>query len=720
MRKILKKRKVIFLLSIWISLGFLHTIKAQSPHGESFKVDCATCHTPLTWEIDIDTFKFDHDTTRFALEGVHLSVDCKTCHTTLLFDEAPTQCIACHSDVHSMSVGNDCARCHTSENWLVDNIPELHEANGFPLVGSHGGVSCVDCHFSENQLRFDRIGNDCVSCHFEDFQNTMEPNHEEIGFSTNCSDCHDPFIADWNTTFINHDFFPLTEGHDIQDCAACHNLNDYSDISAECIACHKEDFQNTVNPDHQTANFSTDCASCHTTDLNWMPASYLQHDAEHFPIYSGEHQGEWNDCVDCHLNPNNFAEFTCVACHTNPETDNEHQGIPGYRYEDSACLACHPNGEAEGDNIDHDANFFPIYSGSHEGEWNDCIDCHTNPDNFSIFTCVGCHVNPETDDFHVGVPSYQYEDNACLACHPTGDADIAFDHNTTDFPLTGAHITVDCIECHADGFEGTSTACVDCHTVDYNNTTNPNHTAIGISTDCISCHTTDLGWKPATFDIHDNYYPLTGGHASVSHDCAVCHNGDYNNTPNTCVACHQADFNNATQPNHQELGLSTDCASCHTTALDWTPASFDVHDEYYPLNGAHASVDCASCHTNGNYANTPNTCIGCHQSDYNNASPNHNSAGFPTDCLQCHNETAWEPSTFNHDDQYFPIYSGEHQGEWDKCTDCHINTNDYSVFSCINCHEHSNKNEVDDDHNDVNNYTYESNACFSCHPDGKE
>ena len=699
----------------------LSQMQAQSPHGESFRVDCAGCHHPGSWDINIDTFNFNHDTTRFALEGTHLFIDCKACHTSLIFDEAPSQCIDCHQEIHSMSVGNDCARCHTTQNWLVDDIPELHEANGFPLIGAHDHLSCVDCHLSESNLRFDRIGNDCINCHLTDYLSTETPNHAAADFSTNCIDCHDPLTGGWNTDIIEHDFFPLTLGHDIQNCTQCHLTTNYSDISPDCVSCHQTDFNNTENPNHQTAGISTDCMSCHTIDPDWMPASFQEHDDLYFPIYSGEHQGEWMECVDCHLTPSDYTEFTCIACHTKPETDHSHEGIGGYLYEDHACLACHPDGDA-GMAMDHDTNFFPIYSGSHEGEWMECMDCHTNPGNYADFTCINCHENPETDGEHTGVPGYFYESNACYACHPTGDSDFMFDHDATNFPLTGEHIGVDCIECHADGFEGTSTECANCHTTDYNNAANPNHLALGFPTDCAACHTTEPEWMPASFDIHDNYYALTGEHGAIAHDCAACHDiENYSDVPNTCVACHQADYDAAMSPNHTDLNLPTDCAACHTTDADWTPANFDIHDDYYPLVGAHATIanDCAMCHNVNDYSDVPNTCIGCHQTDYNNATPNH--SGFPTDCLQCHNETAWTPSTFNHDDMHFPIYSGKHQGEWgNNCASCHMNANDYSVFSCIDCHEHDDPADLADEHDDVGGYQYNSNACFNCHPDGEE
>jgi len=67
---------------------------------------------------------------------------------------------------------------------------------------------------------------------------------------------------------------------------------------------------------------------------------------------------------------------------------------------------------------------------------------------------------------------------------------------------------------------------------------------------------------------------------------------------------------------------------------------------------------------------------------------------------------------------FFPIYSGKHRGEWSSCTECHTNTSSYAAFSCIDCHEHDDQNNVNDDHNGVSGYSYTSTACLNCHPDG--
>ncbi|MCB0695206.1 MAG: hypothetical protein KDC19_13265, partial [Saprospiraceae bacterium] len=348
-------------------------LSGQSPHGEQFAINCADCHTPSGWKPLREDMAFSHETTRFDLEGQHALVDCRSCHSSMVFSEASSECISCHVDVHQQTVGQDCARCHTANNWLVDNVTEIHFDNGFPLVGAHAAVSCFDCHKSETGLRFDRLGNDCVNCHLQDFQATTSPDHVKNNFSTNCADCHDINQIDWNTDKVDHSFFPLTLGHAITDCAQCHTNGTYQNTPTDCVSCHAANFQAALDPNHVQSGFSTDCAACHTTDPGWTPASYQDHDATYFPIYSGKHQGEWTSCAECHTNPANYAEFTCITCHMNPETDDDHTGVTGYTYSSTACLACHPTGDAD-DVFDHSMTAFPL-TGSHLMV--DCASCHT-------------------------------------------------------------------------------------------------------------------------------------------------------------------------------------------------------------------------------------------------------------------------------------------------------------------------------------------------------
>ncbi|MBI5917153.1 MAG: hypothetical protein HY842_17415 [Bacteroidetes bacterium] len=352
---------------------------------------------------------------------------------------------------------------------------------------------------------------------------------------------------------------------------------------------------------------------------------------------------------------------------------------------------------------------------------NDCAACHNGNYNNTPNTCEGCHLpdyNSSTNPNHLAlaIPT------DCDMCHTTAPdwMPATFTIHNNYWPLNGAHAIIanDCAACHNGNYNNTPNTCFGCHSADYNGANDPNHVTNQFPTTCEDCHT-ETAWVPSTFD-HNQFYPLTGAHIPIQNDCAACHNGNYNNTPNTCEGCHMPDYNTSTNPNHLSLNLPTDCDMCHTTDPDWNPATFPIHSQFWPFVGAHVAIqnDCAACH-NGNYNNTPNTCYGCHASDYNGANnPNHQQAGFPTDCTLCHSQNAWVPSNFDHDNMYFPIYSGTHQGEWNQCVECHIGGN-YNSFSCIDCHEHDDPVELADDHQGVNGYQYSSPACYSCHPDGE-
>jgi hypothetical protein len=116
------------------------------------------------------------------------------------------------------------------------------------------------------------------------------------------------------------------------------------------------------------------------------------------------------------LFPEPAGQDDCVACHQS-DYDGEHAGT-GFP---TTCLSCHTADTWEGATFDHDALYFPIYSGTHREGWSDCADCHPAPGDFSAFTCLTCHTRSETDPDHDEVTGYAYESSACLACHPTGE-----------------------------------------------------------------------------------------------------------------------------------------------------------------------------------------------------------------------------------------------------------------------------------------------------------
>jgi hypothetical protein len=139
----------------------------------------------------------------------------------------------------------------------------------------------------------------------------------------------------------------------------------------------------------------------------------------------------------------------------------------------------------------------------------------------------------------------------------------------------------------------------------------------------------------------------------------------------------------------------------------------------FGLLGNHDQLPCTSCHTADGSAtlfspSAPDDCLACHQTDYQTE---HSGSGYPTTCLTCHQVTTWDGAQFDHDSDFFPIYTRKHQGKWASCGTCHTNPDDYAVFTCLSCHEH-NKPDTDEDHSEVQGYAYESSQCLSCHPTG--
>ena len=167
-------------------------------------------------------------------------------------------------------------------------------------------------------------------------------------------------------------------------------------------------------------------------------------------------------------------------------------------------------------------------------------------------------------------------------------------------------------------------------------------------------------------------------------------------------------------PNHVAGNFPHDCLQCHTTTA-WRPATFDHNTTRFPMTGVHTSAQCQSCHVNGNYQLAYNDCYQCHQAQYQQATNlNHVTLLFSHDCTPCHTTSTWLPSTFNHDQQYFRIYSGKHSGKWTSCTACHPTLGNYPDFTCLSCHKH-NQLDTDSKHLNVRGYVYSSPACYSCH-----
>jgi hypothetical protein len=319
-------------------------------HESTAGPDCSRCHNAGSWLVsDITGI---HRMGRFPLLGPHRTADCRQCHKSenpLRFDVIGADCIDCHRAEY-LSTNNpnhaqagfseECSSCHNVNSFQWTGAGFNHSF--FPLVLGHSNITCTVCHTTGN---YRDTKPDCYSCHQQNYAATTNPNHVTANFPTTCQVCHS-LTPGWKPAIFDHSVFPLTLGHSGVDCSSCHINGNFTTTPTTCSSCHINDYNNTTNPSHKTLNFSLTCTDCHTTNPGWKPAKYAQHDSQYFPIYSGNHNGVWTSCTDCHDQPSSYALFSCTNCHEHSQanTDPHHREVRNYVYSATSCYTCHPKG----------------------------------------------------------------------------------------------------------------------------------------------------------------------------------------------------------------------------------------------------------------------------------------------------------------------------------------------------------------------------------------
>ena len=586
-------------------------------------VDCITCHTTTGWKPSL----FNHTSTGFALSGAHaLVVQCSSCHKGNTTSATP-DCISCHQVQYNGATGHvaskfptDCKMCHTSNNW--QNATFNHSLTRFALTGAHMSVDCATCH----PTAFAGTSMECKSCHQTNYTAAIVPSHTAAGIAVDCITCHT--TTGWKPSSFNHSttIFPLTGAHtSIVQCSACHKGNTTS-ASPDCVTCHQANYNTALN--HLAKKFPTDCKMCHNTTS--FPQATFNHSSTIFPL-TGFHTTV--ACASCHTNGYSGGTPTdCKSCH---QTNYNAALVPSHIAAGISvdCKICHTTTGWKPSTFNHTTTGFAL-TGSHTAIVQ-CSSCHKGNTISAAPDCISCHqvqYNGAKDHVAFKFPT------DCKMCHNTVNwLQTTFNHSTTIFPLTGAHVTVQCASCHTTGYAGTPTACNSCHSTDYNGATNPNHKTLGLSTTCTDCHTTVPGWAPAKFPNHSTYFALTGAHITV--DCASCHKGVYSVIQKTCTSCHSAKATSAKNPPHVSSQFTVvDCASCHTTTA-WVPSTFN-HTSFFPIKtGKHTGISCVTCHTTPtNYVLFTCFTASCHKKSVTDG--HHNGVrGYSytsTACYSCH------------------------------------------------------------------------------------
>jgi len=113
---------------------------------------CTICHNINSWKC----VNFDHDKTKFKLEGAHARESCAICHfkknssgeRIQKFEGISAECSSCHEDSHGgqfkINGKTECAKCHGIEDWKDYKFD--HNTSRFKLDGAHLKLGCVECH----------------------------------------------------------------------------------------------------------------------------------------------------------------------------------------------------------------------------------------------------------------------------------------------------------------------------------------------------------------------------------------------------------------------------------------------------------------------------------------------------------------------------------------------------------------------------------------------
>ena len=447
---------------------------------------------------------------------------------------------------------------------------------------------------------------DCVECHVEHQGRDYDLVHWPAG--------KDQFEHDRTG-------YGLEGGHARQDCRACHKAAHMADPGAlraagkdpdrtflgldpACTTCHK---------DPHGAQFTRDCTTCHDTGT-WKSAPLFDHAGTRYPL-TGRHAAV--TCAQCHVATGSdrpvvyagIAHDACTACHRDP-----HAGALG-----PSCTDCHTTEswrQVRGGAFDHNRTKYPL-RGRHAAVT--CSACHGERGPRPAFAnCTDCH---RYDHRRPG--SARADWTACEDCHTVeGFQPARFTvaaHDTTAFPLRGAHRAISCEPCHrpvaqADRarpsrvvLDPAAATCTACHA-------DPHRWAGDGSPVCTTCHGED-SWRTVGFDHASTRFPLAGRHTDAT--CAGCHLAaaegplGFGGGTRTCVECHK-DVHEGT------MTLGADCAQCHDT-IDWLAEKFDHdQDSLFKLAGAHAAVACRACHQAGEdgamrvFRPLPSECVACH------------------------------------------------------------------------------------------------------------
>jgi len=378
----------------------------KDEHKGTYGLNCKICHNTQNFKQITPTKNFNHQVTKFDLEGKHRSVSCQKCHTESgsLFGKfsefkgkSPFDCNICHKDVHEGKLGTDCKACHNQQSFLLKNKNFVgkfnHEKTDYPLKGKHQRVDCKSCHKSDftDPLKFES----CMSCHKD--QHNGDFNYKQNKYA-DCNVCHQvegfsPATFGLKEHQLSN--YPLDGAHIAQPCSACHRTKNqwkFANIGTACKSCHADTHAGFLDEKFYPEK---KCELCHSTK-NWNNVSF-DHARTDFPL-EGVHGRV--DCEKCHFIKNDKS-YQQVFKGLGKKCLNCHKDVHGGQFElngETACEKCHSTFKWVPSKFDHQQASFKL-DGQHQQVA--CEKCHQSflPSSNRIrnyklmkYECIDCHL----------------------------------------------------------------------------------------------------------------------------------------------------------------------------------------------------------------------------------------------------------------------------------------------------------------------------------------
>jgi hypothetical protein len=375
---------------------------------------------------------FDHDKTKYKLDGKHKSLDCIKCHKTKELTAKITKfqkCADCHADIHNKQFKTrDCNECHNTQNFKT--LKFEHNKTKFKLLNLHD-IACEKCHKNGNYIN-EKIN--CASCHLNIHHEKFKKNKD---IQEKCEICHND--KNWLIVKFDHnkDTNYKREGkHQNLSCTSCHKERKFVGLASKCNDCHK---------DFHDKQFKLDCDACHNSQ-NFKQLNFDHSKNSKFTLI-GEHI--WQKCEICHVDGQyKYNNITCGQCH---------QDIHFNKY-GLVCSRCHTESGWDKIAYDHGSGIESI-KGAHLKI--NCEICHIKGKLLAGegAQCITCHKDSHGNSFG----------GRCGKCHNQIEwLPSTFNHNITGFSLSGSHRFLDCDQCHKNKiYGGLPTNCYFCHQKDF-------------------------------------------------------------------------------------------------------------------------------------------------------------------------------------------------------------------------------------------------------------